>query len=149
MDELQRLVQKYRSDIQFNGLKKSNVAHKVLIVDDAVYIRKTFRRILEGAGYNVVGEAEDGLDAIEQFRKLEPDLVTMDITMPKMEGIESLEHILKIDSSAKVVMVTAMGYQTLVRDAILKGAKNFIVKPVLPENIEKFLGTLKKVVGEG
>lgn len=101
----------------------------VLIVDDAAFMRMKLKDILEKNGYTVVGEAQNGAEAVQLFQEVHPDLVTMDITMPEMNGIEALKKIKEIDSSAKVVMCSAMGQQGMVMDAIRSGAVDFIVKP--------------------
>lgn len=102
---------------------------KVLIVDDAAFMRMAIRSILVKNNYEVVGEAENGVNAVSKYKELKPDIVTMDITMPDMSGIEVLKSIMQIDSNAKVVMVSAMGQQEMVMEAIMAGAKSFIVKP--------------------
>jgi two-component system, chemotaxis family, chemotaxis protein CheY len=101
----------------------------VLIVDDAKFMRKTLIKMLESSEHCVVGEAENGLQAIEKYQELKPDIVTMDITMPEMNGIEAVKKILSTDSNAKVIMCSAMGQQKMVVDAIEAGAKDYIVKP--------------------
>ncbi|MDL4839540.1 response regulator [Aquibacillus rhizosphaerae] len=101
----------------------------ILIVDDAKFMRVTITNMLKKGGHVVVGEAENGNEAIELFESLRPDLVTMDITMPELNGIDALKKILKINSNAKVIMCSAMGQQKLVVDAIELGAKDFLVKP--------------------
>jgi two-component system chemotaxis response regulator CheY len=105
------------------------MANRILIVDDAAFMRMMIKDILSKNGYEVVGEANDGIEAIEKFSELKPDLVTMDITMPEMDGITALREIKKIDPGAKVIMCSAMGQQAMVIDAIQAGAKDFIVKP--------------------
>lgn len=107
----------------------------ILVVDDAAFMRIMLKDILTKGGHQVVGEAENGLEAIEQYRKLKPDLVTMDITMPEMEGIEALKHIKKEDRKAKVIMCSAMGQQLMVVQAIQAGATDFIVKPFQSERV--------------
>jgi two-component system chemotaxis response regulator CheY len=102
---------------------------KVLVVDDAAFMRMMLTDILTKGGYEVIGEAENGLDAIEKYNQLHPDLVTMDITMPEKDGLEALKEIKKVDTDAKVIMCSAMGQQDMVLDAIKSGAKDFIVKP--------------------
>lgn len=102
---------------------------KVLIVDDAMFIRNSLRIILEKHGYEVVAQASDGEEAIQQYKLNKPDFVTMDVTMPKMDGLEALKQIRSFDPKATVVMVTAMGKEEIVREAIMCGAKSFIVKP--------------------
>ncbi|NLM56242.1 MAG: response regulator [Clostridiales bacterium] len=108
---------------------------RIMIVDDAAFMRITIKNMLKRSNHEVVGEAENGLVAIERYKELKPDIVTMDITMPEMDGITSLREIMKIDPNAKVIMVTAMGQEAMVRDAILSGAKGFIVKPFKEEDI--------------
>ena len=108
---------------------------KVLIVDDAAFMRMMIKNILTKNGFEVVGEASNGVEAVELYKKLKPDLVTMDITMPEMDGIEALKKIKEIDPNAKVIMVSAMGQQQLVIEAIQAGAKDFIVKPFQPDRL--------------
>ena len=102
---------------------------RILIVDDAKFMRMTLSNILKKANHEVVGEAEDGNQAINLYRQLEPDLVTLDITMPSLGGLEALKEIKKEYPSAKVIMCSAMGQQRMVVEAIEAGAKDFIVKP--------------------
>jgi two-component system chemotaxis response regulator CheY len=111
------------------------VGKKVLIVDDAAFMRMMIKNILTKNGFEVVGEASNGAEAVELYKKLKPDLVTMDITMPEMDGIEALKKIKEIDPNAKVIMVSAMGQQQLVIEAIQAGAKDFIVKPFQPDRL--------------
>lgn len=111
------------------------MANKILIVDDAAFMRMMIKDILSKNGYEVVGEANDGTQAIEKFKELKPDLVTMDITMPEMDGITALKEIKKIDGNAKVIMCSAMGQQAMVIDAIQAGAKDFIVKPFQADRV--------------
>ncbi len=113
---------------------------KVLIVDDTMFVRASLRKILESAEYEVVGEAVNGKEAVEKYRKLFPDVVTMDITMPEMDGLEALEEIKKINPGAVVIMISAMGQEKNVVKSIKMGAKNFIVKPF---NQDKVLNILK------
>ena len=108
---------------------------RVLIVDDAAFMRMMIKDILTKEGFEIVGEAENGQVAVEIFKEEEPDLVTMDITMPEMDGIEAVKEILKIDPQAKIVMCSAMGQQAMVIDAIQAGAKDFIVKPFDQERV--------------
>ncbi|CAH1202082.1 Chemotaxis protein CheY [Paenibacillus allorhizoplanae] len=102
---------------------------KILIVDDAAFMRMMLKDILTKGGHDVVGEAENGLVAIQKYQELKPDIVTMDITMPEMEGVEAVKEIRKKDANAKIVMCSAMGQQGMVVQAIQAGAKDFIVKP--------------------
>lgn len=108
---------------------------KILIVDDAAFMRMMIKDILVKNGYDVVGEAQDGAEAIEKFKELEPDLVTMDITMPEKDGIAALKEIKAMDSNAMIIMCSAMGQQAMVIDAIQAGAKDFIVKPFQADRV--------------
>jgi two-component system chemotaxis response regulator CheY len=119
------------------------VGSKVLVVDDAAFMRMMIKDILRKGGYEVVGEAEDGAKAIEKFKELRPDLVTMDITMPDMDGITAVKEIRKIDTNALIIMCSAMGQQAMVIDAIQAGAKDFVVKPFQPERV---LEAVRKVL---
>lgn len=116
---------------------------RVLIVDDALFIRTTLKKMLEQNGYDVVGEAENGLEAVLKYNELKPDLVTMDITMPRMDGLTALKAIKKTNPSAKVVMITALGKEDTVKEAILAGASGFIVKPFVEEQVLRGLGAFK------
>ena len=120
------------------------MSKRVLVVDDAAFMRMMIKDILQKGGYQVVGEAEDGKRAIEKYKELRPDLVTMDITMPDMDGITAVKEIRKVDENAVIVMCSAMGQQAMVIDAIQAGAKDFVVKPFQPERV---LEAIKKVVG--
>jgi len=120
------------------------VAHTVLIVDDAAFMRMMIKEILTKNGYTVVGEASDGAQAVEKYKELSPDLVTMDITMPEMDGIAALKEIKKVNANAKVIMCSAMGQQAMVIDAIQAGAKDFIVKPFQADRV---IEAIKKTVG--
>jgi two-component system chemotaxis response regulator CheY len=105
------------------------MSRRVLIVDDAIFMRMKLKDILEKNGFHVVAEAQNGIEAIEKYKAEMPDLVTMDITMPEMDGITALKAIRQMDPKAKVIMCSAMGQQTMVMDAIQAGAMDFIVKP--------------------
>ncbi|MBN1114971.1 MAG: response regulator [Oligoflexia bacterium] len=118
---------------------------KILIVDDAPVVRLVLRNILESNGYEVVGEASNGREGFDQFKQLRPDLVTMDIVMPDVNGIEALKSILDFDKSAKVVMVTAIDQRNYLLEAINAGAFDYIVKPFEDSRI---ISTLKKAFGE-
>jgi two-component system chemotaxis response regulator CheY len=115
---------------------------RILIVDDAAFMRLSIKTMLERNGFEVVGEANSGKEAIKKYLELKPDIVTMDITMPEMSGIEALKAIRQNDPSAKVIMVSAMGQDFLLKDAIINGAKYFIVKPFREDDIVK---TIKQV----
>ncbi|MEN6349067.1 MAG: response regulator [Syntrophomonas sp.] len=114
----------------------------VLIVDDAMFMRHSLRQILEKNSYKVIGEAENGLKALIQYKELSPDIVTMDITMPEMDGIEAVRLLKKIDSQVKVIMISAMGQESMVRDAIVAGAQGFLVKPFKEEDVLRSLSRL-------
>ncbi|MCI9056861.1 MAG: response regulator [Oscillospiraceae bacterium] len=118
---------------------------KILLVDDAAFMRKVIKDALSKAGYSDLHEAVDGADAVEKYNSLKPDLVLMDITMPNMDGLEALKAIRAADGNANVVMCSAMGQETMVIDAIRSGAKDFIVKPFKPERVLK---TVTSIVGE-
>ncbi len=105
------------------------MSRTVLVCDDAVFMRTMLSDILQQAGYTVVGQAETGAVAVEKYKELRPDLVTMDIVMPDMGGIDAVRTITAFDPYARVVMCSAMGQQALVVDAIEAGAKDFVVKP--------------------
>ncbi len=109
---------------------------RILIVDDALIMRMMIKDILTvSGGYEVCGEAVDGLDAIEKYKQLKPDLVTMDIIMPKCTGIEALKEIIKIDKTARIIVITAIDQREALMDAIKSGAKDFIVKPFDEERV--------------
>ncbi|MBE5966249.1 MAG: response regulator [Lachnospiraceae bacterium] len=116
---------------------------RILIVDDSKTSRKILRGILEEEGHEVVGEAVNGKDGIEQFQELHPDITTMDITMPVMDGLEALKLIMEYDNSAKIIMVTAAGQKTKMVDAIKYGAAEFLAKPFEAAQI---ITILKKVL---
>lgn len=117
---------------------------KILVVDDAAFMRTTIKNTLAKAGYDQLVEAGDGQQAVEAFQKEAPDLVIMDITMPNMDGIQALQAIKNLNKSAKVVMCSAMGQETMVVQAIQLGALDFIVKPFKPDRILK---TVEKILG--
>ncbi|MBC7116756.1 MAG: response regulator [Pseudothermotoga sp.] len=105
------------------------MAKRVLIVDDAAFMRMLLKDIITKAGYEVAGEAANGVEAVEKYKELKPDVVTMDITMPEMDGITAIKKIKEIDPNAKIIVCSAMGQQAMVIEAIQAGAKDFIVKP--------------------
>jgi len=107
---------------------------RVLVVDDAAFMRVSISKVLTNNGYEVVGEAENGKIGVQKYQELTPDVVTMDITMPELDGLGALKEILAVNPEANVIMVTAMGQESMVREAILAGAKGFIVKP-FKENV--------------
>ena len=116
---------------------------RVLIVDDAAFMRMMIKDILQKNGFEVIGEASNGIEAVDLYKKEKPDVVTMDITMPDMDGIEAVKEIKNFDPTAKVIMCSAMGQQSMVMDAIKSGAKDFIVKPFQADRV---LEAIRKVV---
>lgn len=120
------------------------MAKNILICDDAAFMRMMIKDILSKNGYNVAGEAENGMKAVEKYKELNPDLVLMDITMPEMDGIQALKEIKKLDAGAQIIMCSAMGQQAMVIESIQAGAKDFIVKPFQADRV---LEAVKKVVG--
>ena len=121
-----------------------NMGQKVLVVDDAAFMRMMIKDILTKNGFDVVGEAADGNEAVTQYKDLSPDLVTMDITMPEKDGISALKEIKLFDPNAKIIMCSAMGQQAMVIDAIQAGAKDFIVKPFQAERV---IDAINKTLG--
>ena len=120
------------------------MSKRVLVVDDAAFMRMMLKDILTKNGFEIVGEAENGVVGVATYQKLKPDVVTMDITMPEMNGIDAVKAIKTLDASAKIVMVSAMGQQSMVIEAIQAGASDFIVKPFQPERV---VDALTKVIG--
>ena len=117
---------------------------RVLIVDDAAFMRMMLKDILTKNGYEVAGEAENGKVAVSMYQELKPDVTTMDITMPEMDGISAVKEIKKANPGAKIVMVSAMGQQAMVIESIQSGARDFIVKPFQPDRV---LEAIRKAVG--
>jgi two-component system chemotaxis response regulator CheY len=126
--------------INYEGVKRMA---KILVVDDAEFLRVRISKMLVGDGYEVI-EAENGLLALNAFKAQRPDVVLMDITMPEMDGLTALREILAVDSGAKVIMLTALGQESVVLEAIKSGAKDFIVKPFERDRV---IGALQKLVG--
>lgn len=118
------------------------MAKRILITDDALFMRVTLKNILSQNGYDVCGEAHNGAEAVRLYGQLKPDLVTMDITMPEMDGLQALKEIRAADPNAKVIMCTAMGQKQMVVEAISNGAKDFIVKPFQPDRVLEAVGKL-------
>ena len=116
---------------------------RILVADDASFMRQMIREIVEMEGHEVVAEASDGIEAIDQFKNHHPDVVTMDIVMPRRSGIDAVKAILEFDPTARVVMCSALGQETLVTEALQAGARDFIVKPFKPDSV---INTLKKVL---
>ncbi|MCX6051194.1 MAG: response regulator [Campylobacterales bacterium] len=113
---------------------------KILIVDDSLIIRKKIITIVEKLGHEVVGQAKTGQEAIDIYESVQPDLVTMDITMPDMDGITAVKHIMKIDTNAKIIMVTSHGQEDMVIDSIKAGAIGYMLKPITDEKLAEIIG---------
>lgn len=130
-----------------DGKKDDGTSYRVLVVDDSMFVAKQIGQILTSEGYEVVATAPDGEVGVEKYKELYPniDLVTMDITMPKMDGITALENIMNFDKNARVVMISALGKQDLVKKSLLLGAKNYIVKPL---DRKKVLERISQVLGK-
>ena len=120
------------------------MAGRILIVDDAAFMRMMIKDVITKNGFEVAGEAVNGMDAVDKYKETKPDLVLMDITMPEMDGLQALKKIREDDGDAKIIMCSAMGQQAMVIEAIQSGAKDFIVKPFQPDRI---LEAVKKVLG--
>ena len=114
------------------GVREDGAPYRVLVVDDSMFVTKQIQQILTSEGFEVVGVAVDGAEGVEKYKELHPnvDLVTMDITMPKMDGVSALEKIIEFDKNAVVIMISALGKQDLVKQSLMIGAKNYIVKPL-------------------
>jgi len=119
---------------------------RILVADDASFMRQIIRDILESDGHEIVAEASDGIQAVEEWKKHHPDVVTMDIVMPRRSGIDAVRAIAAIDATARVVMCSALGQETLVTEALQAGACDFIVKPFKPDAV---LATLRRVLEKG
>lgn len=120
------------------------MAYRVLVVDDAAFMRMMIKNILIKNGFEIAGEAENGAEGAKVYQKVQPDLVTMDITMPEVDGLAGVKAIMALDPGAKVIMVSAMGQQGMVMEAINAGAKDFLVKPFQEE---KMLASIKRALG--
>ena len=115
---------------------------RVMVVDDAMFMRASLKMMLEKNGFEVAAEAENGAIAVQKYKEIKPDFVTMDITMPEMDGLQALKLIKQFDPDAKIVVVSAMGQEPVVKEAILSGAKSFIVKPFKEDFVLKTLNSL-------
>jgi len=128
------------------GLSTEGRPLRVLIVDDSMFVTKQISQILSSEGFDIVGTAGDGAEGVEKYKELYPDvdLVTMDITMPRMDGVTALEKIIEFDKEANVVMVSALGKQDLVKKSLMLGAKNYIVKPLDRKKVlERVISAIK------
>ncbi len=109
---------------------------KILIVDDSAYLRLMIRKVLTKAGHEIIGEASNGEEAVSLYKNLQPDIVTMDVVMPKQNGLQALKEIMDLSGGkARVIIVTALGHEPLVNRALKMGARNFVVKPFKPEQL--------------
>ena len=130
-----------------DGLRPDGTPYKILVVDDSIFVKKQLSQILQSEQFDVVDTAGDGEEAIEKYKENYPnvDLVTMDITMPKLDGISALEKIIEFDKNAKIIMISALGKQELVKKSLLLGAKNYIVKPLDRKKVlERIVMILKR-----
>jgi two-component system chemotaxis response regulator CheY len=129
------------------GVRNDGTPFRVLIVDDSMFVAKQISQILSSEGFAIIGTASDGEQAVEKYKELFPnvDLVTMDITMPRMDGVAALEKIMEFDKEARIIMVSALGKQDLVKKSLLLGARNYIVKPLDRKKVlERIVTVLKK-----
>jgi two-component system chemotaxis response regulator CheY len=129
------------------GLKEDGKPFRVLIIDDSMFVTKQIGQILTSEGFEIAGTASNGEEGLEKYKELYPkvDLVTMDITMPVMDGVTSLEKIIEFDRNANIIMISALGKQDLVKKSLLLGAKNYIVKPLDRKKVlERVMMTLRK-----
>ena len=127
------------------GAKPEGGAYRVLVVDDSMFIAKQLGQIFTSEGFEVAGTAADGAQGVEKYKELRPDLVTMDITMPVMDGVSALEKILEFDKNARVIMVSALGKEDVVKKSLLLGAKSYIVKPLDRKKVlERVISVLKQ-----
>jgi len=130
-----------------DGLRPDGTPYRVLVVDDSMFVAKQLTQILTSAGFEIAGTAANGEEAIEKYKELHPkvDLVTMDITMPRMDGVSALKKIIDFDKEAVVIMISALGKNDLVKESLMTGAKNYIVKPLDRKKVlERVLLTLQK-----
>ena len=118
------------------------MSKRILVVDDTLFMRVKMKGLLEKWGHQVIGEAANGLEAVEKYKELQPDLVLMDITMPEMDGIAALKEIRAFDAKANVIMVSALGQESFVMEAVRSGARNYLVKPVQDNKLQEVLARL-------
>ena len=127
------------------GTRPEGGSYRVLVVDDSMFIAKQLGQIFTSEGFEIAGTASDGAQGVEKYKELKPDLVTMDITMPVMDGVSALEKILEFDKEAKVIMVSALGKEDVVKKSLLMGAKSYIVKPLDRKKVlERVVSVLKR-----
>lgn len=115
----------------------------IIVVDDSLFMRQILKELITGMGHVIIGEAEDGYEAVLKYSELRPDMITMDINMPKMSGVTALKEILKIDPEAKVLICSALGQQSMITESIRAGAKDFVVKPIQDERV---MEAIKKIL---
>jgi len=115
---------------------------RILIVDDAIFMRSMLKDIFQKNNFEIAGEAENGREAVKKFKECHPDLTTMDIVMPEMNGIEAVKEIMKLDPNAKILMCSALGQEALVTESIEAGAKDFIIKPFSPKMVLKVVNQI-------
>ncbi len=135
------------NDKRPEGLREDGKPYRVLIIDDSMFVIKQINQILTSDGFNVIATAGDGREGLDKYKELYPnvDLVTMDITMPNLDGVSALEKILEFDKNAKVIMISALGKEDLVKKALMLGARNYIVKPLDRKKVlERIVMSLKK-----
>ncbi len=125
-------------------MERRRTMARVLVVDDAAFMRMTIKKMIESDGYVVAGEAQNGVEAVQKYMELQPDAVLLDITMPAMNGVDALKRIKEFDPKAKVIICSAMGQQAMVAQAVQSGAKDFIVKPF---EKDRLIAALKRVLG--
>lgn len=121
------------------------MSNRLLVCDDSSFMRSAIIQTLEGAGYTVVGEAETGADAVRMYKELKPDVVTMDVVMPDVSGLEAVREIVSEDANAHIVMCSAVGQETFVSQAIEAGASSYVVKPFGPPEL---IEAVKRATGE-
>ena len=140
-----KIIEEHINKKQPEGLKPDGTPYNILIIDDSMFIVKQISQILASESYNIIDTATDGEEGVRKYKELYPkvDLVTLDITMPKKDGLQVLKEIIDFDKEAKVIIISAIGKQDFVKEALLLGAKNYIVKPL---NREKVLERVKKVL---
>ncbi|MBN2381641.1 response regulator [bacterium] len=117
---------------------------RILIVDDAIFMRSMLKDIFQKNSFEIAGEAENGREAVKKYKECHPDLTTMDIVMPEMNGIEAVKEIIKLDPNAKILMCSALGQEALVTESIEAGAKDFIIKPFSPKMVLKVVNQILK-----
>jgi two-component system chemotaxis response regulator CheY len=128
------------------------IKKRILIIDDALFMRNLIKDILTRAGFEVCGEADNALEGVEKYKQLRPDLVTLDVVMPRMEeldGITAVKDILKFDPQAKIVIISALGERKLIQEALSYGAKDYLVKPFTAENLVRIVRHVLREVSDG